>query len=112
MAQRWATNRENATEEEIACAKRCAPTMQWFVRFQTLEHLYRGSSKVEVSRLSDRTVRTIDRWVAAFNESGIDGIALKGRAGCPRKIEAGKFRVEYVPGITSSHAISRRTRLT
>ncbi|MCB0310522.1 MAG: helix-turn-helix domain-containing protein [Bdellovibrionales bacterium] len=112
MAQRWAINRESATEEEIACAKGCAPTMQGVVRFQALEQLYRGSSKVEVAGLSDRTVRTIDRWVAAFNESGIDGTALKGRAGPPRKIEADKFRVECLPGITSSHAISRSTRLT
>ena len=112
MAQRWAINQENATEEAIASAKRCAPTIQGFVRFQAFEQLYRVRSKVEIARLSDRTVRTIDRWVAAFNERGIDGIALKGRGGCPRKIEAGKFRVEYVPGITSSHAISRCTRLT
>lgn len=78
-------------------AKRCAPTQQGFVRFQALELLLEGYTEREVARISDRDERTIQRWLAAFNERGIDGLALKGYAGRPRKIEAEKFSAQYVP---------------
>ncbi|MCB0338945.1 MAG: helix-turn-helix domain-containing protein, partial [Bdellovibrionales bacterium] len=69
---------ENTTVDEIAVAKRCAPTQQGLVRYQALEQLYRGKSKEEVARLNDRSVRTIERWIFLFRERGIDGLALKG----------------------------------
>lgn len=97
MARIAAIVRENATAEEVAVAKRCAPTQQGFVRFQALELLLQGYSQGEVARISDRDERTVQRWLAAFNERGIDGLALKGRAGRPRKIDAQRFGAEYVP---------------
>ena len=97
MARTTAIARENATSEEVATAKRCAPRQQGFIRFQALELLLQGYSQEEVARTSGRDARTIQRWLAAFNERGIDGLALKGRSGRPRKIDAEKFSAEYVP---------------
>ena len=97
MGVRFYIERENATAEELGIAKRCAPTQPGFVRLQALEELYRSRSPEEVSELSDRGLSTIYRWVRSFNESGIDGIACKGKAGWPRKIEREKFSGEYVP---------------
>jgi len=97
MGCRFWINKENATAEEIAVAKSCAPTRGGFVRFQALEQLYRGRAKEDVAELSDRSIRTIERWAKVFNDSGLDGLALKGYAGRPRQIEAGKFQSEYVP---------------
>lgn len=88
---------ENATEEEVAVAKRCAPRQGGFVRFQALEFLRSGYSEEEVARLSSRDSRTIRRWIEAFNERGIDGLALKYHSGRPRKIAGEKFKAEYVP---------------
>ena len=78
-------------------AKRCAPTQQGFVRFQAMELLLAGYSEEEVARISDRDERTIRRWLDLFNAGGIDGLALKGYAGQPRKIDAERFAAEYVP---------------
>ena len=89
--------RENATAKEVAVAKRCAPTQQGFVRFQAIELLLEGYSQGEVARISGRDSRTIRRWLEAFNERGLDGVALKGYAGQPRKIDAKKFEAKYVP---------------
>ena len=76
--------RENTTAVEIDVAKRCAPTQQGFVRFQALELLLEGYSQGEVARTSGRDERTIQRWLAAFNGRGIDGLALKFH-GCLRE---------------------------
>jgi len=92
-----AIEKENASAKEIAAAKSCAPTKEGFVRFQALEQISQGASKSFVAKLSNRCVRTIERWIAAFNARGIDGLALKGRPGRPRLIEAEKFAAEYVP---------------
>ena len=51
----------------------------------------------EVARISGRGSRTVRRWVEAFNEKGLDGLALKGSSGRPRKIDAMKFAAEYIP---------------
>jgi len=97
VGARFYIERENATEEELRVLKRCAPTQQGFVRLQAIEELYRGRSPKEIAELSDRGLSTIYRWVRSFNASGIDGIACKGKAGRPRKIEREKFSGEYVP---------------
>jgi transposase len=88
---------ENAKEEEISAAKRCAPTMEGFVRFLAIEQLYRGMGEKEVARLSDRSVKTIKRWIIAFNARGIDGVAIKGKSGRPRIIPKDKFAEEIIP---------------
>lgn len=71
--------------------------MEGFVRFQALEQLYRGTTPKEVARLSDRSLQTIRRWIKAFNELGIDGLAIKGKSGRPRRVSKEKFAGEIVP---------------
>jgi transposase len=90
-------NWENTSAEEIAVAKRCAPTQIGFIRFQALEHLYLGYSKEEVAELNSGSVRTIERWIRLFDEQGLDGLAFKGGAGRPRQIKGEKFKAQYVP---------------
>lgn len=88
---------ENATAEEIATAKHCAPTKEGFVRYQALELLREGYGREEVARISNRCARTIRQWLQLFRDKGLDGVALKGRSGRPRKIAVEKFQAEYVP---------------
>ena len=64
-----AIEKENATAKEIAVAKECAPTKEGFVGFLALEQILKGQSKTFVAELSNRCVRTIERWIAAFNET-------------------------------------------
>ena len=101
MAQRVTVNWENVTAEELSVAKDCAPTQQGFIRFQAFEFLYKGLSIREVAEFSGRDVKTIRRWIHLFNDRGVDGLALKGYSGQPRKIEAEKFKAEYVPLVLS-----------
>ena len=90
-------NQENATIEEVLKAQRCAPTQEGFRRFQAIEFLYAGYEVDEVVELSRRSARTLRRWIAAFNSSGIDGLAIKPRSGRPRKIRKTQFAEELVP---------------
>jgi len=90
-------NWENTSVEEIATAKNCAPKKEGFIRYQALELLLGGYSQEEVARISGRHVRTIRRWIGEFNRQGLDGLALRGSSGRPRKIEVEKFGAEYVP---------------
>jgi transposase len=88
---------ENAGAADIAIAKHCAPTQEGFVRYQALELLREGYTREQVARISDRSPRTVRHWLQLFRDRGLDGLALKGRSGRPRKIDADKFRCEYVP---------------
>ena len=60
-----------------------------------MELLLAGYSEQEVARISDRDERTIRRWLELYNARGISGLALKGYAGQPRKIDAERFGAEY-----------------
>lgn len=95
MAREIEIARENATG--VAVAKWCALMQQGFVRFQALELLLAGYCEQEAARISDCDERTVRRWLELFNARGINGLALKGYAGQPRKIDAERFAAEYVP---------------
>jgi transposase len=88
---------ENATPLEVRTAQRCAPTQEGFIRFQAIKLLDLGYQKHEVAEISGRTLRTINRWIALYQARGIDGLALKGRSGRPRKISKERFGAEIVP---------------
>ena len=88
---------ENAFSEELRVAKLCAPTMEGFVRFQALELLYGGYEQRDVAKISNRSLRTIQRWENGFRERGIDGVTVKQRTGRPRRIPKGRFKEEIVP---------------
>lgn len=88
---------ENSTLEEIGTAQQCAPMKEGFVRFQAIELLLDGYEKEEVAGICHCSIRTIERWIAAFNARGIDGLAIKGRSGRPRRIPKEKFSEEIIP---------------
>ena len=62
------------------CEAMCADTRRVYTISSTGELLREEYSQEEVARISSRDSRTIRRWIKDFNESGIDGVALKGRA--------------------------------
>ena len=97
MPKQLAIDCENTNREELHLAKQSAPTKQGFIRYQALEFLYKGDSNHEVAERSGVKVRTIQRWIKLFNAEGLDGLALKGKSGRPRKIPIDKFQAEYLP---------------
>jgi transposase len=97
VARRQEIVKENCTLKEVLVAKQCAPTQQGFIRFQAIELLLQDYAQSEVARISGRNARTIRMWLSTFNERGLDGVALKGYAGRPRKIDVEKFKAKYVP---------------
>ena len=100
---------ENASIEELSTAKECAPTKEGFVRFQALELLREGYLREQVGRISSRSPRTIRNWLKLFRDRGLDGLALRGRSGRPRRIDAGTFQAEYVPLILEPERAGDRT---
>jgi len=88
---------ENATPIEVLTAQCCAPTQEGFVRFQAITLLDLGYDKQEVAEISRCSLRTLNRWIADYKASGIDGLAIKGRSGRPRKISKERFGAEIVP---------------
>ena len=97
MPKKVTINFENTSLEAISVAKECAPTKEGFKRYFALEFLYNGMSPTEVSKYFKVAKKTIYRWIKLFNEEGLDGLALKGKSGRPRKIPIGKFQAEYLP---------------
>jgi transposase len=97
MARLLQINRENATEEELDTARRCAPNSAAAFRIFAIDFLYRGTSVKDVSnqfKVHEKTVRT---WLTSFNNRGIDGLLDKRRSGRPRRIPVERFQGEYLP---------------
>jgi len=81
-------NAENATREELEVAARCAPTHRAHNRLRAMIALIQGFAPRSVAVIFGVTVRTVQRWVARFNESGIDGLIDKKYPGRPPKIDS------------------------
>jgi transposase len=100
VAKALTLNMENATLTELQVAKACAPTFPAFNRMLVIEYLYKGMSPSEVTRFHGASPRSIRRWVASFNEFGIDGLVDKGKSGRPRRIPIERFQGDYLPLLT------------
>lgn len=79
-------NAENCSLAEIETAMTCSPTQKAFVRMQAIRAVMMGFDHQQVVAIFMKTRRTIDEWIRRFNESGIDGLIDKPRAGRPRVI--------------------------
>jgi transposase len=90
-------NFENCTLEELRVSKRCAPTYEGSYRFLAIEFLHSGMPIEVIATHFQKSVRTIQRWIKLFNEQGLDGLAIKGKSGRPRKIPKEIFEKECVP---------------
>jgi len=94
-------NKENFSLEELLISGDCAPSKEGFKRYQAIEYLYRGDSKREVCDRCHISLRTLNRWIGRLNNEGLDGLAIKGKSGRPRKIAIDKFKCEYLPLVLS-----------
>jgi transposase len=97
MPKRLVMNAENAPHEELLLAMRLSPTKEGYIVFQGIDFLYQGKSIKETSNLLRVSERTVRNWVNKYNESGVSGLAYRGKSGRPRKISIAKFQAEYVP---------------
>jgi transposase len=88
-------NFENTSIESIEVAMWCAPTNKGFVRFQAFYYLYQGWTYDQVLQLSQVSERQFRRWISAFNQKGIDGLAIKPKPGCSRRLSP-EFLKEHV----------------
>jgi transposase len=86
-------NPENATLEELEQAIKASADRFMTRRLDTIRLLLKGNPyqlAVDYSLKSERTVR---RWVAKWNESGIDGLASKPGRGRKPKINAAQGKI-------------------
>jgi transposase len=81
---------ENASLEELQTAIRCAPTQRSSGRLTAIKALILGIDFPVAAKLAGVDVRTLQRWVGAFNKQGIDGLIERPRSGRPRKIAKDK----------------------
>lgn len=79
-------NPENASLDELQTAIKCAPTQRSSGRLTAMKALLLGFEFGGVAELAGVDIRTLQRWVAAYNAQGIDGLIEKHRSGRPRKI--------------------------
>jgi transposase len=87
MARRSNTpNPENCSLTELETAAKCSPSRQAYARMTAIAALLQGHKPEMVASIFFVERRTLQRWVARFNEAGIDGLINKPRAGRPRKI--------------------------
>lgn len=88
--KRTLPNPENATLDELQTAVKCAPTSRSSGRMMAIKALILGFDFDSVAKLHGTSPRTLQKWVAAFNECGIDGLIEKFRSGRPPKIPTEK----------------------
>jgi transposase len=79
-------NPENASLKELETAAKCAPTMKAHSRYRAIIALIMGIPRESVAKIFGVSKRTVQRWIVAFNEKGIDGLIHAPRPGRPRKI--------------------------
>lgn len=67
-------------------AAQCAPSRRSHVRMMAIKALLLGLEFEQVMSLFGKSRRTVTRWIAAFNERGIDGLIEGKRTGRKRVI--------------------------
>jgi transposase len=82
-------NPENASIADLQAAIR-AGSYETQRRLTALLMLLTGSDRAQVCRAQMVGERAVRKWVAAFNERGIDGLIVAKRSGRPRAIPADK----------------------
>ena len=81
-------NAENCTLAELETAIHCTPTGKAYRRLFAIRMLFLGYTHVQVAELSMVTRRTLQNWIARFNDQGIDGLKDGKKPGRPRIISA------------------------
>lgn len=87
-------NPSNASLDDVLTAMHASPTKKGFIRLQAIHFLLQGFDKDFVAKAALSTVRTVNRWIVRFNESGIDGLIDRPRPGRPCAITTAQ--AEYI----------------
>lgn len=80
-------NAENCSLHDLEVAIKAAPTRQSFARMMAIKALLMGFPRPDVAKLHNVDERTIRRWIAAFNEQGVDGLIDRSHPGRPKVIQ-------------------------
>lgn len=80
-------NPSNASAEDVFTAMHASPTKKGFIRLQAIYFLLQNHDKEFVAKAALTSVRTLNRWIDSFNESGIDGLIECQKSGRPRIIQ-------------------------
>lgn len=86
-------NPENASSYELREASRVG-TFETATRCMAIQFLVLGSRREQVCKALLITQRSLQNWIKAFNERGVDGLITHKRTGRPRKIK-GKQAEEF-----------------
>lgn len=76
-------NLENCSLDELETARRCAPSQNAAFRLLAIKTLALGVDFDTVCKINDVCERTLQRWIADFNDYGIDGLVDHERTGRP-----------------------------
>lgn len=85
--KRTLPNPDQATPEELFIARKCAPTQRSSERLYAIQQLLAGIDFEVLAKMNFITIRTLQRWVSAWNQKGIDGLTEGVRPGRPRAFE-------------------------
>jgi transposase len=88
-------NGEHCTLMELETAAKAAVSRKSHIGLMAIKGLLLGISHDQVAKLYGTTRRTLSRWVARFNDKGIDGLIRCPGSGRPPKI-TGANASEYV----------------
>lgn len=79
-------NAENCSQAALETAMHCTPHKRSAMRMLAIKTLLFGVDFETVCGIHAIADKTLSRWIAAFNERGIDGLIERRRSGRPRKI--------------------------
>ena len=85
-SRRLLPNAENVSLRDLQIALNAARSGRSRDRMVAIRALILGEAYETVYRIFNVSQRTLQRWVARFNEAGIDGLIERPRPGRPRKI--------------------------
>ena len=79
-------NPENGSLADIDVGMRCSPDRRTNMRLHALKLLLQGYDKAEVVKIFSVTIRSVQNWIALWNEGGPDALKTGRYSGRPPKI--------------------------
>ena len=74
MGKEIVLNLENCSFTELQTATKCVPTIKIHNRMLAISYLAEDVPKKVVAKVSNVSIQTLNIWINAFNERGIDGM--------------------------------------
>lgn len=86
-------NKENGSLADVIEAMESSPTKKIYIRFLAVKLLFQYQKPAIVADFLNRDLRTIQRWVASWNEGGIDALLAKPVPGRPHAVPEDKKKI-------------------